>query len=158
MTVKQAQQSTRIWWVIVVGMIVAAALLIVALQSWNNSTSTPVTTQSGGSSAVDAGAETQVSEGGQVTVNVTRQDAQDGLSFTVVMDTHAVDLDGYDLAALAVLRTADGQELRPRTWDAPKGGHHREGTLTFPATNASGPIELVIREIGGVPERIFQWP
>lgn len=82
------------------------------------------------------------------------------------MDTHAVDLDGYDLGQLAVLRTDGGREVRPSGWDAPKGGHHRSGTLTFPATAADGSpligpttraIELVIRDVGGVPERRFRW-
>ena len=82
------------------------------------------------------------------------------------MDTHAVDLDGYDLRLLVALRTDQGREVRPSGWDAPKGGHHRQGTLTFPTTTTDGSpllepdthtIELVIRDVGGVSERIFQW-
>jgi hypothetical protein len=82
------------------------------------------------------------------------------------MNTHAVDLDDYDLKQLAVLRIDGGQEIRPISWEAPKGGHHRSGTLTFPATDADGrpliasstrTIELVIRNVADVPERVFSW-
>ena len=84
MTVKQAQQSTRMWWMIGVGVIVAVGLLSVALRPWTRATPTTVSTQTGAPSTVDAAAdaETQVSEGGQVTVKVARQEAQDGLSFS----------------------------------------------------------------------------
>ena len=108
----------------------------------------------------------QSNEGGQVTISVTWRGPESGPVFVVVMDTHSVDLDSYDLQGLAVLRTGDGKELRPSGWDAPKGGHHRKGTLTFPATAVDGSpligsathaLKLVIRDIAGVPERVFQW-
>lgn len=109
---------------------------------------------------------TQTSQGGQVTVSVTWTGSPDELAFAVVMDTHAVDLDGYDLLQLAVLRTTAGVEVQPTVWDAPPGGHHREGTLSFPTTSADGnPVieadtrtfELAIRDVAGVPERVFRW-
>ena len=84
----------------------------------------------------------------------------------IVMDTHVVNLDVYDLAQLAVLRTDGGAEVRPSAWDAPLGSHHREGTLTFPSlgddgtptvTSTSRSVELVIRDVAGVPERILRW-
>ena len=99
-------------------------------------------------------------------MDVTWGGKETGPVFRVVMDTHAVDLDGYDLRQLAVLRVADGQEVRPSGWDAPKGGHHREGALTFPATFAdgsptlgpsTGTVELVIRDVAGVPARTYRW-
>lgn len=108
----------------------------------------------------------QTNEEGQVTVKVTWQGSTDQLTFAIVMDTHAVDLDGYDLKQLAVLRTDRGQEIRPDGWDAPAGGHHRSGKLTFPTVVPNGnvvigpetqAIELVIREVAGVPERVFRW-
>ena len=109
---------------------------------------------------------TQRSEGGQVTVAVTWGGREAGPVFRVALDTHAVDLDGYDLQQLAALRVAGGREVRPSGWDAPKGGHHREGTLTFPATladgsptigPATGAVELVVRDVAGLPERTFRW-
>ncbi len=82
------------------------------------------------------------------------------------MDTHAVDLDAYDLSKLAVLRVDGGPMSQPSGWDAPKGGHHRKGTLSFAPTTADGrpfidktarSVELIIRDVAGVPERTFRW-
>jgi hypothetical protein len=121
-----------------------------------------------GSAARDQqeGPATQTSDANQVTIAVTWQGPASGPTFQVALDTHAVDLDGYDLRQLAVLRTSQGFEVAPTGWDAPTGGHHRGGTLTFPTTLADGSpvldastsaIELVIREVAGVPERSFRW-
>ena len=119
-----------------------------------------------GGDASKSGAATQTSEGGEVTVAVTWKGRSAGPVFDVAMDTHSVDLDGYDLKKLAVLRNDGGEEVRPSAWDAPKGGHHREGTLTFPeripdGSRVIGPdtrrIRLVIRDVAGVPERSFEW-
>jgi hypothetical protein len=121
-------------------------------------------------SAPGAGATplTLKNEEGQVTVEVTWAGTSPGVGsvmFEVVLDTHSVDLDRYDLRDLAVLRTDTGIEARPTEWRAPKGGHHRKGALTFPAAVEGRPvlgpearqIELVIRDIAGVPERRFTW-
>lgn len=111
-------------------------------------------------------ADTQTNVGGGVTVKVSRIDAVDAVAFTVVLDTHSVNLDAYDLVQLAVLRTPSGEEIAPLGWDAPAGGHHREGTLNFPATAADGTaliqpdggqFVLVIRDIAGIAERTFGW-
>ncbi|MBI3964990.1 MAG: hypothetical protein HY329_05080 [Chloroflexi bacterium] len=108
----------------------------------------------------------QSSEAGQVQVVVTRQTDAATPTFEVTLDTHSVDLDGVDLGQLAVLRTGTGAEVRPTTWDAPNGGHHRKGHLSFPATTADGKsvidegmrsVELVIRDVAGVAERSFRW-
>jgi len=120
--------------------------------------------ESGGNAAKSSAA-TQTSEGGAVTVAVTWKGPSAGPVFDVAMDTHS-DLDGYDLKKLAVLRNDRGKEVRPSGWDAPKGGHHREGTLTFlqrapDGSSVIGPdtreITLVIRDVAGVPERRFEW-
>lgn len=116
--------------------------------------------------AAKPSAATQTSEGGEVTVEVVWEGEGAGPTFDVVMDTHSVDLDGYDLRKQAVLRNDRGQEVRARAWDAPKGGHHREGKLSFPEKTADGSdligsdtrkIELLIRDVAGVPERKFEW-
>lgn len=109
---------------------------------------------------------TRTSEGRQVTIAVTWPGEGAELAFLVVMDTHTLNLDRYDLLELAALRTDDGVELRPIAWDAPLGSHHREGTLTFPPTGDDGNwllnadthrLELVIRGVASVAERVFSW-
>lgn len=67
---------------------------------------------------------TQINEGGAVTVTATWAGAASGPIFTVVMNTHSVDLDAIDLTALATLN-ADGIQVRPTSWGAPAGVHHR---------------------------------
>ena len=110
--------------------------------------------------------ETQTGQVGQVTIKATWQGADVGPIFTVVLDTHAVNLDAYDLRQLAVLRTDQADDVVPIGWDAPAGGHHRQGTLTFPPTRSDGSplltgetrlIELSIRDVGGVPETVLTW-
>ena len=54
------------------------------------------------------------------------------LEFEVGMNTHSVDL-SMDLATLATLTTDTGQEVSATLWDAPQGGHHISGILSFPA-------------------------
>jgi hypothetical protein len=109
---------------------------------------------------------TQTSQAGQVTIKATWQGSEVGPVFTVVLDTHAVNLDAYDLVQLAALRTDQTDQVLPIGWDAPAGGHHRQGTLTFPLTRADGSptlstdarsIELTIRDVGGVPETVLTW-
>ena len=108
---------------------------------------------------------TRTDDDGKVTVRATWDGQSDPLVFRIVMDTHSGDLDGYDLAALSVLRTDRG-EMRPSGWDAPRGGHHRDGTLTFDAAKAGAAlslgsgasyIELTVRDVGANPERVFRW-
>lgn len=138
-----------------VAVLVGAALLALALFLAQPQPALPAPT----------GELSQVSEGGEVTVKATWLADQASPTFAVALDTHSVALDGYDLRTLAVLR-ADGREVAPSSWEAPAGGHHRSGTLTFPATAADGSplitaqtrqIELVLRGIGDVPERILTW-
>ena len=111
---------------------------------------------------------TRTNDAAQVTVQVTPSAAPApgaALTFKVALDTHSVDLDGYDLARLASLRVDGGTEFAPMLWSASKGGHHREGTLAFPARIGDAPtipadarsVSLVIRDIAGVAERSFTW-
>ena len=144
-----------------VGLAVIAGAL---LWAWSNSGATG--TPSNSTTTTQSGSMVQANEGGQITIKVTWQGRNAGPVFSVEMDTHVVNLDGYDLRQLAVLRTDQGQEIQPASWNAASGGHHRNGTLTFSATTASGTpligpntrsMTLIIRNVGDVPERTFSW-
>jgi hypothetical protein len=110
--------------------------------------------------------ETQTAQAGPVTIKATPQLTDNTVSFAIVLDTHSVNLDMYDLSQLALARTDDRLEVQPNAWEAPKGGHHREGTLAFPRVGVDGreligpetrELELVIREVGGVSTTVIQW-
>lgn len=148
----------------VTGLLLALALVVLGCGAAKSSgdSSGPETE----SDVAKQGAATRTSEDGEVTVKVVWEGRDAGPTFDVTMDTHSVDLDGYDLRKLAVLRNDSGQEVRARAWAAPKGGHHREGTLSFPEKTANGgamigkdtrEIRLIIRDVAGVPERSFEW-
>ncbi|MBW2149138.1 MAG: hypothetical protein JRG73_11815 [Deltaproteobacteria bacterium] len=89
------------------------------------------------------------------------------LIFEIRMNTHSVNLDSFKLEELALLSNDVGDQARPVKLDNPAGGgHHRSGILRFPAQTLDGKnlirggvnsIELVIRDVAGVPERIFRW-
>ncbi|MFQ5614858.1 MAG: hypothetical protein ACE5GO_00080 [Anaerolineales bacterium] len=77
----------------------------------------------------------QIDEQGAVAVEVTplNLDAPGAtLDFQVSMNTHSVDL-SMNLAGLATLTTDTGMTVQAIQWDAPLGGHHVGGTLSFPA-------------------------
>lgn len=130
--------------------------------------SIPTASAADGDGATASGDLKRTSQGGNVTLEVTWDKdvpAADSLQFKVVMDTHSVNLDGVDLGRLAVLRNDAGKEVSPERWDAPAGGHHRSGTIAFPATAGGsaliGPqtkfIQMVVRDVAGVKERSFKW-
>lgn len=145
-------------------MLVLAALTAIAAACSSTPTLSQTTSSSPASeSSKDVASGTQVNEGGQVSVSVTWKGPQAGPVFLIEMNTHSVDLDNVDLSSLATLKTPQG-DLAPSAWEAPKGGHHRSGQLSFPSTLpdgtptvSGGPLDLVIRDVAGVPERSFAW-
>lgn len=141
-------------------LLVAASLALLATACGTQSappTATPVTrSASSGANAF----EPQTSSAGNVTVVVTPQSLAPNapLVFEVVMDTHSVDLSD-DLTKVSLLRDDAGTAYKPTAWDgAGPGGHHRSGALKFaPLSRQPKSLTLVIKEVAGVPERIFRW-
>ncbi|HEY5574803.1 MAG TPA: hypothetical protein VIK64_17400 [Anaerolineales bacterium] len=107
----------------------------------------------------------RVDEQGAVTVEITPlnlNDAWETIDFQVVMNTHSVDL-SMDLAALATLTTDTGHSIQATSWDAPLGGHHVSGKLSFPSSIEAGSvlegakkITLTLANVDAA-ERIFIW-
>jgi hypothetical protein len=87
---------------------------------------------------------------------------EDVLDFEVSLNTHSVDL-SMDLAALAILTADNGLSVAASSWDAPVGGHHVAGILSFPLhfesasllENASH-LTLTIHDVDAA-ERTFEW-
>ena len=105
-------------------------------------------------------------EAGGVTVTATYlgRTAQ-AVRFQVKLDTHTADLSQFDLKNSVTLRNDAGAAVRPLDPKA-LGGHHAEGELSFPATDAGGRavvgestryLELVVVNLAGVPERVLRW-
>ncbi len=99
-------------------------------------------------------------QGGGVTVTVTPlHEAGDAPTFLVTLDTHSVNLDVYEFTEIVRLRDGRGGELPPTAVeDAEGGGHHRSATLrfTWPEPKPKS-LEVVVKGVAGVPERVFRW-
>lgn len=100
------------------------------------------------------------SEGNGVSVTAKPFPVASGtpVQFEIAVDTHSGALD-FEMSAIALLQDSNGNTYTPTDWEgSPPGGHHRSGTLAFPALSGNPEsIKLVLREVGGVPERTFQW-
>jgi predicted small lipoprotein YifL len=102
---------------------------------------------------------------GAVTVVITPlnlNDPGDTIDFDVSLNTHSVDLN-MDLAALATLSTDTGLSVSGVLWTGERGGHHVQGTLSFPAStnnlsllDGASELTLTIRDLDAA-ERVFSW-
>lgn len=105
---------------------------------------------------------TQSNDEQAVTVEVTPLNlATDvaSLDFTVVFDTHSVQLN-FDPAAISVLRDDAGREYPVLAWEenGSGSGHHKSGLLRFKAPEqATKFVEVIVRDVADVPERVFRW-
>jgi len=76
---------------------------------------------------------------------------------TVVLDTHSAVLDAIKFEEVVAMRSPEGIDIKP-TVVAEKGGvHHREAVLIFPPIAQSGTVRIVVRNVGGIAERVFSW-
>jgi hypothetical protein len=81
----------------------------------------------------------------------------------VQFTTHSGDLSRLDMTALSAIRVA-GQQYAPQAWESiSDDSHHRQGVLVFTreapdgASLDAGTVELVMKGIADVPERLFRW-
>jgi hypothetical protein len=109
----------------------------------------------------DAQELTKTDRQGSVTVAVTLSAPPvvgTPVNATVVLDTHSVALDGVAFESAVVLRGPDGVEVVPMAVQQAKGsGHHREAILSFPPVSQAGTVQILVKAVGGVPERVFGW-
>lgn len=93
-------------------------------------------------------------------LNPLGKEASHELSFEVRMNTHSVNLDAYGMEKISFLRMDGGDEHKALSWSKPGGGgHHRSGVLKFagPIPSGAQSLQVIIRGIGGVQERVFEW-
>jgi hypothetical protein len=81
----------------------------------------------------------------------------------VQFTTHSGDLNQLDMTGLSAIRAA-GKEYAPEAWESiSDDSHHRAGVLVFArktpdgASLDAGAVELVMKGIADVPERVFRW-
>ncbi len=80
------------------------------------------------------------------------------LKVRVVLDTHSVALDGVAFERAVALRKSDGSEEAPAAVEELSGsGHHRQAVVVFPAIAVATEVRIVVRDVGGIPERVFSW-
>lgn len=108
---------------------------------------------------VPPGEATKTVSGGGVTVKVTYLEQTEHESrFLVALDTHTVNLDSYDFKSVALIRDDTGLVMPPTGAENKGSGHHREVLLTFARpSNDRNWLEVVIKDIAGVKERVFRW-
>lgn len=100
----------------------------------------------------------QVNKQGDVSVEVTPLSLLRGkeASFSVVFDTHSVNLD-YDIASLAAIFDEKGQSYKAVAWTGGRGGHHLSGELRFPPLPTFiSKVTLVVFNIDTT-DRQFVW-
>ena len=100
----------------------------------------------------------QIDEKGSVVVEVTPISlaSENNTSFTLSFTTHSGDLN-YDVVAIAKLTDNKGNTYNPISWTGGKGGHHIEGTLTFPKlSQEASTVTLTIPGIDNQ-DRVFEW-
>jgi len=80
------------------------------------------------------------------------------VTFKIQMNTHSVELK-YNMVKLSTLKDDAGREYQALKWNGdPPVGHHRSDVLEFLAiAKGAKLITLYIKNITGVPERIFEW-
>jgi len=80
------------------------------------------------------------------------------VNIAMALNTHQGSLD-FELDKISVLVCEQGMEFEPVRWEgSAPGGHHRRGTLTFPALNHEvSQLTLTIKNVYGVQERTFEW-
>ena len=103
---------------------------------------------------------TRTDSGGGVTIKVTYLESKgaDDLRFRVVLDTHSVNLDSYDLKTISILRDDAGNTYFPTVVENKGSGHHWEAIVTFAKlSNSTKRVEIVIKDLAGVKERVFRW-
>jgi hypothetical protein len=122
----------------------------------------PVSSESGSPELPSA---TRMDDQGAIIFEVTPLNLDqriESLEFNIVLTTHSIDL-SMDLAETATLATDTGISVNSTLWDAPRGGHHVEGKLIFPATqdgksilDEATKLTLTITDVDA-PTRIFEW-
>ena len=80
------------------------------------------------------------------------------LKVRLAFDTHSVDLDSLAFQDIVALRMPDGSDVAPAAVEQAQGrGHHRQAIVSFPPLREGDQVRIVVKNVGGVKERVFTW-
>ena len=118
-----------------------------------------ITIAPGSASAQDA--QTQRDRQGPVTVAVTLvtpPSSGSPVTVQIALDTHSTALDAVAFDRAVTLRRRDGGEVAPiAVEETGSGGHHRQAKVVFPSISGAAEVQIVVKDVGGIPERVFVW-
>jgi len=83
--------------------------------------------------------------------------AGEPLRVKVALDTHSEGLDTIAFERAVAFRKPDGTEVAPSAVETTGSGHHRQTVIVFPAPAPATPVVIVVKDVGGVAERVFTW-
>jgi hypothetical protein len=135
----------------IVGLTVLGIIAAAGVMSWSGEVFA--------ASAVGAKLSQQVAGGGVTVAATLLRDQGETTAIKLVLDTHSVGLDGYKFDEIAILQD-DTRRSYPvvAVEQASGGGHHRQSVLRFGKVSPEAKtIELVVKDVAGVKERIFRW-
>ena len=103
---------------------------------------------------IERGSAAAPQEGG-IDVTVAHDSASSSTThaFTLTLNTHSGDLSAYDAQANVAYRTSSGSEAAPASVGGDRETHHRTITVTY--DNVTLPGNVVVKNLRGVPERLF---
>lgn len=93
--------------------------------------------------------------GVEVTAVYEKDKSRNQLFFKLYFNTHAADYSGYDFQSNIVIKDSQGKEYKALSVAKEGAGHHQSIEIIFPFP--SSPFNLVVKNLAGVPERIFNW-
>ncbi len=104
---------------------------------------------------IDSSLKTQEREEAGVTAKVSLESMNGAITFKIVLETHTVDLEKYKFDEIVVLRAA-GKEYKAWVKSLEGSGHHRSAVIEFDNPKAKE-VEIVIKDVAGVKERLFKF-
>lgn len=106
---------------------------------------------------------TRVNKQGVVDVSATYLEPKNmstpQVSFSLKINTHAVDLYRYDFERISFVQFDDSEPMPYGIWDSSGSSPHFRGILTFEQSIPADArrMRLLIKNLDGVDERVFEW-
>lgn len=93
--------------------------------------------------------------GVEVTATYEKEKSQNQTMFEISFSTHVADYSDYNFKENIVLKDGQTNEYKADNLVKEGSGHHQSIEISFPSV--SSPFKLLVKNLAGVPERIFNW-